>query len=154
MRREIPGHVYTRLLEKCCTGLGPLKEYTLELEILEVLLSQRFWRRGKRGKLYERRALVQTKYLCDKDEDPAVLQKKRQKALDGLYEALQDDDTRLGMYQRSTFASYRIIDVVTSVPTKSCPSSHGVGEAAEETIRGQIGVRERVAKGSRCASHR
>lgn len=87
------------MIERAASAFGLLHEYEEEIGVLESLLSQRFWRRGKRGRWYTRRALVQTNYLAridngeKKKKDRKVLQEARR----GLQEALCDDDTHLGM---------------------------------------------------------
>lgn len=43
------GHILTRVVSKGATALGILHEYDLECQVLRSLLSQRVWRRGKRG---------------------------------------------------------------------------------------------------------
>jgi len=87
------GHVLTRIVQKGAEALGILKEYDRELEVLEALLNQRRWRRGRRGKWYERRALVLTRY-CDKC--PETLGR----AVRGLLDSLNDRDTHLGEWPR------------------------------------------------------
>ncbi|KAI0295465.1 VRR-NUC domain-containing protein [Russula brevipes] len=82
------GHVLTRIVQKGADALGTLKEYDRELEVLEALLNQRRWRRGRRGKWYERRALVLTRY-CDKSPETLM------RAVRGLLDALNDRDTHL-----------------------------------------------------------
>lgn len=80
--------------------LGPLKAYELEVEILDTLLEQRFWCRGKRGKWYTRRAVV-LQHLAVAERD---LEKKRNlqwRSLEGLKRALLDDDTGIGQYNCS-----------------------------------------------------
>ena len=83
------GYVLTRIVQKGADALGILKEYDRELEVLEDLLNQRRWRRGRRGKWYDRRALVLTRY-CDKS--PETLRR----AVRGLLDSLDDRDTHLG----------------------------------------------------------
>jgi len=83
------GYVLTRIVQKGAEALGILKEYDRELEVLEDLLSQRRWRRGRRGKWYDRRALVLTRY-CDKS--PGALRC----TMRGLLDSLNDRDTHLG----------------------------------------------------------
>lgn len=75
-----------------CKGayaLSVLKEYDAELAILEALLNQRRWRRGRRGKWYERRALILATYI----KGPTALLRARE----GLLAALSDDDTHISM---------------------------------------------------------
>lgn len=88
------------MVEKAVAAFAALHEYSEELEVLETLLAQRFWRRGKRGRWYERRALILTTHLSKvvegekKKTIPAVLHRARQ----GLIEALEDDATHLGSF--------------------------------------------------------
>ena len=85
-------------MQKGAQALGVLKEYEGELEVLEALLGQKVWRRGRRGKWYERRAAILMTHLCE-DEKSKVLTR----AIEGVKEALMDDDTSLG---ESTFVNF------------------------------------------------
>ena len=85
----LTGHVLARIVQKGAEALGILKDYDRELEVLEDLLNQRRWRRGRRGKWYERRALVLTRYG---DKSPETLRR----AMLGLIDSLNDPDTHLG----------------------------------------------------------
>jgi Fanconi-associated nuclease 1 len=87
----LPGYIYTRIVQKGAEALGILKEYEYELEVLEVLLSQRRWRRGSRGAWHDRRALIFMTHLKGKDE--AI-----QRALDAVMEGLKDDDTHTSLF--------------------------------------------------------
>ncbi|KAI0723944.1 hypothetical protein C8T65DRAFT_714858 [Cerioporus squamosus] len=82
------GHILTRVVCKGAYALGILKEYNEELEILDMLLEQRRWRRGRRGRWYERAALVLMNHL--KDEDDSLEQ-----ALNVVVRALKDPDTHI-----------------------------------------------------------
>ena len=95
--RGIPiGHVLTRIVQKGAEALGTLREYDRELEVLEALLKQRRWRRGRRGKWYERRALVLTRYG---DRSPETLRR----TMRGLIDSLNDRDTHLGKWYPTSF---------------------------------------------------
>jgi Fanconi-associated nuclease 1 len=83
------GYVLTRIVQKGAEALGTLKDYDRELEVLEALLNQRRWRRGRRGKWYDRRALVLTRY-CDKSPE------NLRRAVRGLLDSVNDRDTHLG----------------------------------------------------------
>jgi fanconi-associated nuclease 1 len=83
------------MLRKTLSALASLKDYERELELINTMLGQRLFLRGKRAKLYERRAILQTKYLC-KTQEGAVDFGVLREALDGVREALLDDDTVLG----------------------------------------------------------
>lgn len=93
------------MVSKAATALRTLKEYKAELEVIEHLLSQRFWSRGKRGNFYERRAVL-LRHLTGQangDEKADWLWKN----VEGLKEALLDVDTGIGAYckQYSIFHS-------------------------------------------------
>jgi hypothetical protein len=92
------GHVLTRIVQKGADAFGTLREYDRELEVLEALLTQRHWRRGRRGKWYERRALVLTRYG---DRSPETLMR----AMRGLIDSLNDQDTHLGERARLRLGS-------------------------------------------------
>jgi Fanconi-associated nuclease 1 len=88
------GYVLTRIVQKGAEALATLKDYDRELEVLEALLNQRRWRRGRRGKWYDRRALVLTRY-CDKSPE------KLGRAVRGLLDSVNDRDTHLGECART-----------------------------------------------------
>lgn len=77
---------------KGVSALGILKEYEEEEKVLDALLAQKRWRRGRRGGWYERRALILT-YHYDKDDEVIA-----RRAMEGIKEALLDDDTHTGSY--------------------------------------------------------
>ncbi|KAJ8085107.1 hypothetical protein PM082_003891 [Marasmius tenuissimus] len=88
------GHILTRLMSKAADACGPLKEYNEEFRLLQKLLNQKFWRRGKRADWYIRRALIMDCYLSKivpKKPDRDILRR----ALKGIEEALEDTDTHL-----------------------------------------------------------
>lgn len=85
MRRFEAGWIYTRLLDHGTTLLAKMHEYELESVILQKLISQNFYRLGKRGKWYQRLALVQSKYL---NKDQVRTQKKL--ALQTCIDAIHD----------------------------------------------------------------
>ncbi|KAJ7574598.1 VRR-NUC domain-containing protein [Mycena floridula] len=96
------GSICTRIVQKAAEAYGVLREYEKEAKVLESLLGQRFWRRGKRGNRYERRALLEHLHLC-KSAIPTKTGKmktrldvnKLPRARDHLLEALADPDTHL-----------------------------------------------------------
>ncbi len=75
-----------------------------------MLLGQKFWRRAKRGDWYDRRAMLQIQHLhalwaAQSKRFGWVkghLKERKDKSLDdareGLYEAMEDEDTHLGMF--------------------------------------------------------
>ncbi|KAJ3987415.1 hypothetical protein F5890DRAFT_1498213 [Lentinula detonsa] len=105
LERFEQGYVLTRLLYKVAEAYALLHQYDKELEVLRLLLDQRFWRQAKRGKWYERRALVQDRHLPSLYRSRAEqngwngqhLLDKKQQLLDelreGLYEGMEDKDT-------------------------------------------------------------
>jgi Fanconi-associated nuclease 1 len=83
-------------VRKCAQALATLKEFVVEKEILDSLLEQRLWRRGRRGHWSDRRALLQINYLF-KNSDGTKNIDVLHDARDGIIEALGDDDTVMGM---------------------------------------------------------
>lgn len=90
------GHILTRIVCKGAYALGVLKEYYQELKVLQALLAQTRWRRGRRGRWYERRALVLMTHL--KHEEG-----RQEEAMWVVIDALKDPDTHIGTC-RSTVA--------------------------------------------------
>lgn len=105
------GYVLTRIVQKGAEALGTLKEYDRELEVLEALLNQRRWRRGRRGKWYDRRALVLTRYC---EQSPENLRR----TVRGLLDSVNDRDTHLGECARR---HYGINTFQLSPPPRSLP---------------------------------
>lgn len=80
------------MVDKATRSFGPLGEYEDELMILNSLLSQKYWRRGKRAEWYVRRAIIQDHLRCrDKAQKVGL-----EESLRGLKEALLDKDTGIG----------------------------------------------------------
>lgn len=124
------GYVYTRLVHKCLNAFATLKEYESELEILDELLKQRLWRRGKRARWYERRAVILMHHLSRQTgvEVVPILQK----ALNGVREALEDEDTGIGT--RVTFYEPNMQFLnECSVAAKPPPSPSQVGEKTSDS---------------------
>ena len=79
------------MVDRATSSFGPLKEYEDELMVLNALLSQKYWRRGRRANWYVRRAIIQNHlWLRYKDD------KLRFESLQGIKEALSDEDTGIG----------------------------------------------------------
>ncbi|KAG2100148.1 uncharacterized protein F5147DRAFT_747172 [Suillus discolor] len=97
LERFESGHVLTRLVCKGAHALGILGEHEYELSVLESLLAQRRWRRGRRGRWHERRALILEKYVVRYDD-----------ALSACLDALKDDDTHIANV-RCILTNYRIV---------------------------------------------
>ena len=88
------------------SAFGRLKEFDREIAILEELLMQSRWRRGKRGAWYDRWALILMHHLVrekrevdgkqvalEKDEQSRILKQAMQIIVRGL----EDEDTHIGM---------------------------------------------------------
>jgi len=92
------------MVYKATKALGPLKSYDLELKVLQALLSQKIWMRGKRARWYERRAIVQghlTRQVEGQDTKHSLLWQ----TMEGVKEALRDDDTGIGVSRESDYFS-------------------------------------------------
>lgn len=81
--------------------LAKLREYQMESLILHKLLSQRVYRLGKRGKWYERLALIQMNYL-EKNDAKAVRDQKKC-ALQTCIDALHDTTVHQSNYKVETY---------------------------------------------------
>ena len=105
----LTGHILTRILSKAVHALHTLHRYLPELHLLTQLLSQRTFRRGRRGRWHEQRLLVLMEYApktiatyerawvcaCDALTDEythVVWRPKLERRMDTLRKAL----TRLG----------------------------------------------------------
>ena len=85
-----PAHVYTRIVCKGTSALGVLKEYEREVQVLDALLAQRRYRRGRRGRWHDRKALVLMHHLGKDNMEYVEL--AYQATIDGL----EDSDTHMG----------------------------------------------------------
>lgn len=75
------GYVWTRIICKARHSLGFLGEYEYELEVIEDLLKQVRWRRGRRGAWYDRQVLLLTRYL----KDPGRAKKAAEEGLRDMF---------------------------------------------------------------------
>ncbi|KAI0780638.1 hypothetical protein BD413DRAFT_619127 [Trametes elegans] len=103
------GHVLTRVICKGAYAYGILHNYEQELRVLDALLAQRGWRRGRRGRWHDRRALILMQHLKD---DPA--RNAAENALAGVIAALEDEDTHIvyrPMLERRLTRLERALDV-------------------------------------------
>ncbi|KAJ7270030.1 VRR-NUC domain-containing protein [Mycena haematopus] len=91
LERFEAGFLYTRIVRKCGQAFATLKEWEEEMRVLDALLDQRLWRRGRRGGWYDRRALLQMNYLS-KNSDGTKNMDVLSGARDGIVEALKDPD--------------------------------------------------------------
>jgi Fanconi-associated nuclease 1 len=73
------------MLEHGTKALGKLQEYSLEALVLQKLIDQRIYRTGKRGKWYDRLALIQATYLKDIPE-----RQRKKMALQTCISGIQD----------------------------------------------------------------
>lgn len=89
------GYVYTRMVSKAIRAFATLKEYANELEVINELLHQRFWCRGKRAQWYERKAILLERYLSF-DEERRKLNHVLHQARECVIQALDDEDLGLG----------------------------------------------------------
>ncbi|KIY50727.1 hypothetical protein FISHEDRAFT_56908 [Fistulina hepatica ATCC 64428] len=116
------GYIYTRMASKLAGCMGPLKEFQLEVDILNELLGQCYWRQRSRGDWYNRRALVQQRHIAMRGRKagrPAKLTLAR----DWLLEALHDE--RTGTVHRPVLVR-RLYEVETKleIPEEEQSSSH------------------------------
>lgn len=86
-------------MSKATESFGPLKDYKLEYRIIEELLKQKVWLRGKRAKWYERRAILISRYMWD-IFDEITKEDGLSRTREGVVEALNDEDTVLGVFTR------------------------------------------------------
>ncbi|KAL0946548.1 hypothetical protein HGRIS_012753 [Hohenbuehelia grisea] len=114
LERFEPGFVYTKMVSKSLRCLATLKYYRRELEVVEALLAQKSWLKGKCARWYERRAILLTRYLStgeDGKKDRNVLARARQ----GVADALQDEDTSL-VFRPSLFRRLVALEKRLNVP--------------------------------------
>ncbi|CAK7222833.1 hypothetical protein SEUCBS140593_005037 [Sporothrix eucalyptigena] len=101
LRRFKPVHVYTRIVHYVAHCLGRLHEYAEEYALLKELLDQRLLHLARRGSWYQRKALLEERYMATATPDPAYSDETQQKkywlrkALHTCEEALQDRDCHL-----------------------------------------------------------
>ncbi|KAL1944729.1 hypothetical protein VTO73DRAFT_3159 [Trametes versicolor] len=108
------GHILTRVVCKGAHALGILHEYEQELAVLDALLAQKRWRRGRRGRWHDRRALLLMKHLRDATEDDDEQLRVEKAALTGVIAALEDQDTHIvfrPMLERRLTRCERWVDV-------------------------------------------
>ncbi|KAI0034023.1 VRR-NUC domain-containing protein [Vararia minispora EC-137] len=82
------GHILTRIVHKGADALATLKERKLEVQVLDALLAQNRWQRGRRGAWYDRMALIFEKHL-DKSRESKLEALRITKA------GLEDTETHL-----------------------------------------------------------
>ncbi|KAH7909857.1 VRR-NUC domain-containing protein, partial [Hygrophoropsis aurantiaca] len=131
------GHVLTRVVCKGAYALGVLHEYAREVEILETLLSQTRWRRGRRGKWHERRLVILMSHF---PQDNIT----RQRALDCVIQAIHDPDTHI-IYRPKLVRRLTKLEKQVGLPLNDRHTSEGkLLQAEKATIEG-IRIRHRAA---------
>jgi Fanconi-associated nuclease 1 len=70
LRRFSAGHAFTRIAHKAAHALGRLHKYKEEHELLTELLDQRLFHPARRGSWYQRKALLEERYMWEADPDP------------------------------------------------------------------------------------
>ncbi|KAK4127064.1 hypothetical protein N657DRAFT_653400 [Parathielavia appendiculata] len=101
LRRFNAGHAFTRIAHKAAHVLGRLHMYKEEHKLLTELLDQRLFHPARRGSWYQRKALLEERYMWEADpdpisSDPEVRKKQWQRiALATCETALEDRDCHL-----------------------------------------------------------
>lgn len=132
LQRFESGYIYTRLLHRALHSLASIKDFSTELGVIEDLLGQRVWLRGKRGKLYERRAIIQSNYLWKFADGPSKTE-AQMRALKGVKEALQDDDTHL-VLRPGLLRRVRRLEKQLNIPPEDRTHCEGELRKADEVI--------------------
>ena len=70
LRRFNAAHAYTRISHKAAHVLGRLHKYREEHDLLIELLSQRLFHPGRRGSWYQRKALLEERYMWEAGPNP------------------------------------------------------------------------------------
>ncbi|KAK4458586.1 VRR-NUC domain-containing protein [Cladorrhinum samala] len=70
LRRFNAAHAFTRIAHKAAHVLGRLHRYREEHELLTELLSQHLFHPARRGSWYQRKALLEERYMWQDDPDP------------------------------------------------------------------------------------
>ncbi|KIK92306.1 hypothetical protein PAXRUDRAFT_830065 [Paxillus rubicundulus Ve08.2h10] len=129
------GHVLTRIVCKGSSALGILGDHGQELEVLEALLAQKRWRRGRRGKWHERRALILSTHV-PKGGTPA-------RALVAVVEALEDPDTHI-VYRPKLLRRLTKLENKLKLPLEDRHSCEGKLADAEEVVFEAVRIRHRA----------
>ncbi|KAL5489948.1 hypothetical protein ACEPAI_4780 [Sanghuangporus weigelae] len=145
LERFDEGYILTRIVYKGATAYGKLKEFDREIALLQELLAQRRWRRGKRGAWYDRWALVLMHHVvctkCEVDGEQVPLSKEEQKkvlqkAMKVVIEGLHDDDTHI-VHRQALERRLTRLEKRLKVPLKERHECAGrLKKAAERVITG------------------
>ncbi|KAI0707651.1 VRR-NUC domain-containing protein [Earliella scabrosa] len=130
------GHILTRVVCKGAHALGILKEYHQEVKVLEALLGQRRWRRGRRGRWYERRALVLMHHL---KHEPG----RMQEAMAVVVNALTDTDTHM-IYRPKLVSRLTTLEKRLNVPLENRHRCKGSLEAATDVLAEGVRIYHRA----------
>ncbi|KAK0730828.1 VRR-NUC domain-containing protein [Lasiosphaeris hirsuta] len=101
LRRFNAAHAYTRIAHKAAHVLGRLHRHKEEHELLTELLSQRLFHPARRGFWYQRKALLEERYMWEVDSTPISTDSEIQKkywqriAVTTCEAALEDRDCHL-----------------------------------------------------------
>jgi len=88
-----PGWPLTRIVYKGVSVLARFHQHKREAQVLNSLLAQRVFRRGRRGDWYDRLALITAQY--PDSTNAAVIRKAKREALNISIQGIQDPDTHL-----------------------------------------------------------
>ncbi|WFC96626.1 phosphodiesterase I [Malassezia brasiliensis] len=127
-----PGWVLTRIVYKGCECLARLGHRHREQRLLCALLSQRYFRRGRRGQWHERLAI-----LAAKPQDGVPVADARRAALARCEAALHDPDTHL-IYQFSLQRRIERLEAQLKIPPTARHNfaHHQLCNAHHRIIRG------------------
>ncbi|KAG8895836.1 hypothetical protein FRC01_012177, partial [Tulasnella sp. 417] len=130
LERFHEGHVLTRVVYKAAFACGVLKRHYEEEQVIRTLLSQRRWRKGRRGAWYDRLALILMNY---KDKDNASLEE----ALQLVKEGLEDPDTHLIYRPALENRLIRIENKLKTPPEERYRSTLRLKKAKQNLITGR-----------------
>ena len=118
------GYIWTRIVCKARHALGFLGEYEYELEVIDNLLTQGRWRRGRRGAWHDRRVLLLTRYLKDPE-----------RAKNAAEEGLKDIFTHSSTPWPFPFSQLIELNFFSSISTKVAGSTGEIRKATQDTSR-------------------
>lgn len=112
LRRFSPAWVYTRIVHKGTYVLGRFKMYEREHEVTTALLTQRLFHSARRGAWYQRKALLEERYMFSVRAPQGMSESEQQKrswkriALQTCERGLQDNECHMiyhyGLQKRIT----------------------------------------------------
>ncbi|KAK4142599.1 VRR-NUC domain-containing protein [Dichotomopilus funicola] len=160
LRRFNAGHAFTRIAHKTAHILGRLHKYKEEHELLTELLGQHLFHPARRGYWYQRRALLEERYMWEADPDPVSVDPEVRKkhwqriAVTTCETALEDRDCHL-IYHYDLQKRLVKLEKKLRVPRRLQhdfghvklrePEEHTVGGIQvvrdEGTLRGKVGAK-------------